>query len=75
VTHRLPRGHSNVYADEARPWPGDEGKALVPLVGGAALDTCRPLPPLALTMAQWQTIGLLMGWITARPRRKGVRRG
>lgn len=66
--HKKPRGHSNVYANETTQWPHPaEDKACVPLVGGARLETCRPLPPLALSREEWEEIGIRMGWRVRRP--------
>ena len=61
--HKKPRGHSNVYADETEPYPTHPEKACVPLIGGSRVDTCRPLPPLALSREEWEEIGRRMGWL------------
>jgi hypothetical protein len=75
--YKTPRGHSNVYADETKPEqtePGDPfaPKAIVPIVGGANLETCRGLPSLYLSKAEWEIIGRKMGWI--KPKQRQVRR-
>jgi hypothetical protein len=62
--HKKPRGHSNLYADETAPWTGegDPSKACIPMLGGGRVDTCKPLPPLALSKDEWSIIGIKMGW-------------
>lgn len=58
----MPRGHSNVKLELVKPWPGDEEKAQVPLIGGATVNTTRDLPALALSRDEWEAIGKAMGW-------------
>jgi len=62
------KGHSNVRLEEFTTPPHCPEKALIGLVGGATLQTCRPLPPLALTRQEWEEIGRKMGWLDAGPR-------
>jgi len=64
--HYKPRGHSNIYPNETTPYPTNPGTASIPLVGGSRVDTCRPLPPLALSREEWEEIGRRMGWIRKR---------
>lgn len=71
VHRALPRGHSNAYADEAEPWPDLPEKARVPLSGGSRVDTCRALPPLALSREEWEEIGVRMGWRRRRAKAGG----
>lgn len=69
--HTMPRGHSNVYAEETHAaWGFGEPplKACVPLAGGSRVDTWRPLPPLALNRREWEEIGVIMGWYRRRKR-------
>jgi len=63
MTRKLPRGHSNVYAEETEPYPTFPEKAMIPMIDGAHVDTCRLLPPLALSKQEWETIGRKMGWL------------
>lgn len=63
MIQRLPKGHSNVAAEETRPWPDLPMKARIPLVGGAHVFTVKSLPPLALSEEEWRTIGRAMGWL------------
>lgn len=65
LKHKKPRGHSNAYVEETEPYPDLPQKACIPLVGGSRVDTCKPLPPLALDKEEWQEIGRRMGWIPA----------
>jgi hypothetical protein len=68
--HRKPRGHSNAYVDETARWPGngdgDSTAACIPMIGGGRVDSCKPLPPLALSEDDWRTIGSRMGWVMPR---------
>lgn len=57
------RGHSNVHAEQAEPHPNISDKAMIPITGGASFHTVRPLPPLALSREEWETIGERMGWL------------
>ena len=57
------RGHSNVYAEETKPFPTSPEKACIPIVGGASVYTVKDLPPLALKKEEWKTIGRKMGWL------------
>jgi hypothetical protein len=68
VHRSFPRGHSNVYADEAEPWPDLPEKARVPLIGGSRPDTSKALPPLAMGREEWEEIGWRMRWLR---RKKG----
>lgn len=63
IRHKKPRGHSNVYADETERYPDDPAVACIPMIGGAQVHTCKPLPPLALHRDDWEKIGLKMGWL------------
>lgn len=56
-----------MYASQAEPHPtlGAE-KAMIPLIGGAHVNTVRPLLPLALSRDEWQEIGERMGWAKYR---------
>ena len=65
----MKRGHSNVHAEQTKPWhqpkPGDgQPYAKIPLVGGAQAVTTKELPPLALRKQEWEEIGRRMGWTT-----------
>ena len=62
IMHKKPRGHSNVYANETQAYPDLPGVACIPMVGGSRVDTCRPLPPLAMCAEEWNEIGRIMGW-------------
>ena len=64
--HKKPRGHSNLYANETEPYPTNPDTASIPLIGGSRVDTCRPLPPLALRRQEWEEIGRIMGWLKVR---------
>ena len=58
----MKRGHTNVVnMDEAKI---DElsRRLMIPLEGGASVDTCKELPPLALSKEEWVTIGRKAGW-------------
>ena len=57
-----PRGHSNVHAEQTKPYPTMPDKASIPLSGGATVYTVKELPPLALSREEWQEIGERMGW-------------
>jgi hypothetical protein len=59
----MKRGHSNVNAAKAEPWPDNPEKARIPLQGGASVYTVRELPPLALGKSEWEEIGIRMGWL------------
>jgi hypothetical protein len=60
----MARGHSNVHAEQTKPYPTNPEKALIPIEGGAEVHSVKRLPPLALTKKEWETIGCKMGWIT-----------
>ncbi len=57
----MKRGHSNVYTKEITRQPN--GKARIPISGGASVHGVKELPPLALDQEEWQEIGEAMGWI------------
>lgn len=57
-----PRGHSNVKAGETSSFRNSRDIALIPISGGASLETYRPLPPLGLRQKEWEEIGRRMGW-------------
>jgi hypothetical protein len=60
---RRKKGHSNVREADTEPYSeGLPHVASIPLIGGASPDTTRELPPLALRIGEWKTIGLKMGW-------------
>lgn len=67
--HKRPRGHSNLYPDETVPCDTCPEKASIPMVGGAYVWSCKPLPPLALSREEWEEIGRRMGWIGKKPRK------
>ena len=79
--HNRPRGHSNCYPEETVVYEWRDGKdsgvipdvASVPLIGGSAPGSCKALPPLALTRAEWEEIGLCMGWIKRKRKTHGKR--
>lgn len=59
-----PRGHSNAITRLAVEWEeGDNTRAYIPLEGGATLETVRALPPLCLTVTEWEHIGTRLGWL------------
>ena len=60
------RGHSNLYANEAQPHPGNASIAIIRISGGASPYTIKDLPPLSLSRDEWQTIGERMGWTKYR---------
>lgn len=61
---RGPKGHSNVIWEQAKPLEVDPANVImVPIIGGATIDTVRPLPPLSLSKAEWTAIGALMRWL------------
>jgi hypothetical protein len=62
----MKRGHSNLRAIAAAPWPGNLNKARIPMEGGAHVSTVSELPPLALSRDEWEEIGRRMGWLKAK---------
>lgn len=59
----MKQGHSNIYAEDTKPYPTSPNKATIPLVGGANVNTVKELSPLCLEKFEWETIGKKMGWL------------
>lgn len=65
-----PRGHSNIKTESLR--ANDRtGAAMIPLEGGATVNSVRSLPPLALRREEWKTIGDRMNWFASPPNTNG----
>jgi len=63
---RQPMGHSNVVnLREATVDPDGSGSVMIPLVGGAHVESVKRLPPLALARHEWLVIGEIGGWLNA----------
>ena len=59
----MKRGHSNVYVERIERYPTSKEVAKLPLYGGATVQTCKELPPLAMDKEDWEKIGRYMGWL------------
>lgn len=59
----MKQGHSNIYASDTKPYPTSPDKAMIPLIGGANVNTVKELPPLCLDKDEWEIIGKRMGWL------------
>jgi hypothetical protein len=62
----MKQGHSNVRADETKPWDDLPFVAKIPIAGGAKVWSVKTLPPLSLNKDEWYTIGEKMGWISKK---------
>lgn len=57
------RGHSNVvYLKEMKPYPTNPTRWLIPIQGGASVESVKPLPDLSLNKEEWLEIGRKAGW-------------
>lgn len=66
-----PRGHSNVKLEGIRQHEVVSDAIMIPIEGGATLQTVRPLPTLALRRNEWKAIGDRMNWWQSPPDTNG----